>query len=495
MTVEADGDRHGHTAHRHAAHGHTTLAAFRPAAAAASFAQAPAWRRLGRIAAAGLALTAAGCADSLPSLPKIGELNPFKEKVQPLPGKRVPIMASAEKIPGELAAADRPISLPQETPNDVWSQPGGTPGNAPGHLALSAAVRQVWSGDAGTGSSKQGRVTATPIVYGGKVFTLDAAGRVTAFSATGGGVSWKTSLVPEREQGGGGFFSLGAGTPGGGYGGGLAIDNGRLYAASGFGNVVALDPSNGKKLWERNLGLPVRAAPTAVGDRVFVITMEGRFVCLSGIDGAELWAVRGLPQAASLVMNVSPAVSGDTVVVPYPSGDLVALKVADGAAMWSENLSRTRTTTQLTSLSDAARPAIDNGVVYAVSHAGRMVATQLATGERLWSLNIASTQTPWVAGDSVFVVDTAGQLVAVARQSGQIQWTTQLPGSNTWSGPVLAGGKLWLVSAKGILVGVDAFTGKVGSQQELGDPVYISPVVADRRMYALTDKARLIALN
>ena len=455
--------------------------------------------RLTRIAGLSVALVLAGvvggCSDSLPSLPKITDLNPFKEKQTPLPGKRLPIMQAAEKIPGELASADKPMALPQERANDAWSQSGGDAGNAPGHLALAAAVRQVWSGDAGTGSSKAGRVTASPIVYGGRVYTLDAIGSVTAFSTNGGAVAWRTSLIPDRETGGGGFFSLGANTPGGGYGGGLAADSGRPYAASGYGNVVALDPANGKKLWERNLGLPVRAAPTASGDRVFVITMEGRFVCLSGIDGAELWAVRGLPQQASLVMNVSPAVAGDTVVVPYPSGDLVALKISDGSALWSESLARTRSTSQMTSLADAARPAIDGGVVFAVSHAGRMVATQLVGGERLWSLNVASTQTPWVAGDSVFVVDTTGQLLAVTRTTGAVQWTVQLPGSNTWSGPVLAGGKLWLASAKGILIGVDALTGKVASQQELGDPVYIAPVVADRRLYALTDKARLIALN
>lgn len=453
-------------------------------------------RRLARLAGLiALASLLGGCAESLPSLPKISELNPFKEKQTPLPGKRVAIMPGQEKLPGELASADRPIVLPQESANDTWSQPGGTAENAPGHLALAAALKQAWSGDAGTGSSKAGRVTASPIVYAGRVYTLDAAGHVTAFSASSGSVAWRASIIPDREKGGGSLFSLGAGTPGGGFGGGLAVDSGRLYAASGFGNVVALDPANGKKMWERNLGLPVRAAPTAVGDRVFVITMEGRFICLSGIDGAEVWAVRGLPQQASLLMNVSPAVSGDTVVVPYPSGDLVALKVSDGSAKWSENLSRSRSTTQLTSLSDAARPVIDGGVVYAVSHAGRMVATQLASGERLWSLNVSSTQAPWVAGDSVFVVDTSGQLIAVAKQSGQIQWSTQLPASNTWSGPVLAGGKLWLASAKGALVGVDALTGRIASQQDLGDPVYIPPVVAERRLYALTDKARLIALN
>lgn len=452
---------------------------------------------VGRLAVMLLAIGLAGlggCSDG-PSLPKISDLNPFKEKQTPLPGKRIPVMQAAEKIPGELAAADKPIALPPQKSNEDWTQPGGEANNAPGHLALANAVRQAWSADAGQGSNSAGRITASPIVYGGRVYTLDAAARVTAFSISGGGSIWRASLVPEREAGGGGLFSLGGSNAGGGHGGGLAVDNGRIYAASGFGNVVALDPGSGKKIWEKSLGTPIRASPTAAGDRVFVVTIDGRFYCLSGADGTELWAVRGLPQQASLLTNVSPAVEGEIVVVPYPSGDLMALKVADGSPVWSENLARTRATSQLASMSDAARPAIDRGTVFAVGHAGRMVATQSRTGERLWSLNVPGTQTPWVAGDSVFVVDTAGQLMALTRTDGKVQWTVQLPGANVWSGPTLAGGTLWLASAKGQLLGVDAATGRTTTQTDLGSPVYIAPVVAQGKMFILTDNAKLLAFN
>jgi len=128
-------------------------------------------------------------------------------------------------------------------------------------------------------------------------------------------------------------------------------------------------------------------------------------------------------------------------------------------------------------------------------HAGRMVATTQKTGERVWSLTVPSSQAPWVAGESIFVVDTAGQLMAITRRDGQIQWTVQLPGTNKWSGPVLAGNRLWLTSDKGTLLGVDAGTGRVDTTQDLGQPVFIAPVVAGGRMYVLTDKAKLIALN
>ncbi|MEQ1718189.1 MAG: PQQ-binding-like beta-propeller repeat protein [Hyphomicrobium sp.] len=424
----------------------------------------------------------AACAGDGPTLPKLGDLNPFKEKQQPLPGRRVAVEQTTESIANNLADADQPISLPPQRSNDSWAQPGGDANNAPGHLALAGAVRQSWSQSAGEGSSKTGRVMASPIVFDGKVYTLDAEGKVTAFSMSGGKV-FQVSTVPENESGGGG------------HGGGLAADNGRLYIANGFGVVAALEPGSGKVLWQKNLGAPVRAAPTAAGDKLFVVTVAGRFFCLNGADGAELWAVRGLPQSASLMTSTSPAVDGDIVIVPYPSGDLMALKIADGTPAWSENLARTRATSQLASMSDAARPAVDHGTVFAVGHAGRMIASNAKTGERLWSINVPGIQTPWVAGDTVYVVDTGGQLMALSRSDGKTRWRASLPESRTWSGPVLAGGTLWLTSNKGRLVGVDAATGKVGSALDLGDPVYIPPVVAQGRMFVLTDTAKLIALN
>jgi outer membrane protein assembly factor BamB len=443
----------------------------------------------GLCAAAALlsALSLVGCSDSLtgmslPSLPKIQDLNPFAEKEVPLPGKRVAVL-QREDATSELAAADKPIALPPPHLNDSWSQPGGVASNAPGHLAIGGGPKSAWSADAGTGSSFYGKLTASPIVYANRVYTLDAAGKVSAFNISGGSAVWRVSLTPKNEKDQEGF------------GGGLAADSGRLYAASGFGYVVALDANNGNKLWEKYLGSPLRSSPTVAAERIFVASKEGQVFCLSGSDGTELWNFRGMPERASLLINASPAVDGDVVVVPFPTGDLVALRVADGQPLWSESLSRTRTASSMAAMSDTARPVIDGGTVFAVGHAGRMVATAQKTGERLWSLTVPSSQAPWVAGDSVFVVDTGGQLMAISRREGKVQWTAKLPGNATWSGPVLAGNRLWLTSNKGQLISAEAATGRIVSTQDLGQPIYIAPVVAGARMYVLTDKAKLIALN
>jgi outer membrane protein assembly factor BamB len=433
------------------------------------------------VGAAVMVFIVGGCSDG-PSLPRLTDLNPFAEKEKPLPGKRIPVALAEGKTEIELVQTDRPVSLPAPRQNDSWPQPGGTASNAPGHLALGSAIRTVWSADAGQGSSSYGRLTASPIVADGKVFTLDTEGKVSAFSSSGSAV-WRTSVTPPNEKAYKGF------------GGGLAAEAGRIYAATGYGYVVALEAQNGKKVWEKNLNSPLRASPTAAGGKVVVVTSEGMVHALSALDGSELWQHRGLPERSSILSNASPAIDGDIVVAPYPSGDVVALRATDGQTIWTESLARTRVASSLGAMSDAARPVIDSGIVFAVGHSGRMVATSVRTGERLWSINVPSIQAPCIGGDYVFVVDTGGQLIAIDRKDGKVVWSVKLPDATTWSGPVLAGSRLWLTSNKGHLVGVDAATGKIESRQDLGSPVFIAPVVAGGRMYVLTDKAKLIALS
>ncbi len=443
---------------------------------------------------AALALSGCSSSESL-SLPKVSDLNPFAKKEAPLPGKRVPIMETTGSIANTLAAADRPIVLPPPSAIDNWAQPGGTPSNVAGHPQLAAAPKHAWSADAGTGSSKTGKVTASPIVYDGRVYTLDAGARVSAFAVNGGSTVWRVSLLPDSERKAGSMFTIGSSSTGGGYGGGIAADNGRLYVATGYGTVSALDPKTGKVLWTKQQSAPIRAAPTAAGDRIYVVTTEGKVLAIGGSDGTELWQARGLAEQASLIASPSPAVDGDVVVAPFPTGEVVGLKLASGEQLWSEALTRARGGTAIGALSDAARPVIDRGVVYATAHGGRTSAVQLRNGERLWSVNIASTQAPVVIGDYVFVVDTGGQLLCLGRRDGQTLWTTKLPDSNLWSGPTLAGGQLWLVSAKGALVGVDAATGRLASRASVGGASFIPPIAAGGRLYVLTDNARLVAFN
>lgn len=411
------------------------------------------------------------------------KVNPFKKEEVKLPGERIAVLKSQDAFQVDPDAAKKPVSLPPPQSNTEWSQPGGIPSNAPGHVQFSGGLGAVWKADIGSGSSSSGRLTASPIVYDGKVFALDSEGVVSAYSASGGSRLWRVSLAPENESGNEG------------YGGGLAAVDGRVFATTGFGIAYALNASSGAVEWTRRIGVPLRSSPTAIEGKLFFVSTDSKLYCLSTVDGVELWTFRGLPESASLLNNASPAVSGDTVVVPYPSGEVVAYSISAKRPVWVDSLSRSESGASLATLADPARPVIDRGVVYAIGNSGRMIATAQKTGERLWSKRIRGTQMPWAAGNAVYVVDVNGVLVSLARDSGKVRWIAELPQSSQWSGPVLAGGRLWLVSSDGVMVSVDAQSGSVASQRDLDTPITIAPIVAAGRMYVLSDKASLVALN
>src|SRR5690606_27342493 len=110
-------------------------------------------------------------------------------------------------------------------------------------------------------------------------------------------------------------------------GGGIAYDNGKLFAATGFGLVHSLDPASGKVGWTTNAIVPFRASPTASNGLIFAVTSENQMLCISQETGEILWRHRGITESAGILAATSPAVLGSIVIAPFSSGELFALRI------------------------------------------------------------------------------------------------------------------------------------------------------------------------
>lgn len=408
-----------------------------------------------------------------------------------LTGERRAVLQKSQSLGAEGDVSDVPVNIPAAFVNANWTQPGGRASNAFEHLAMNSRPKRIWNVSAGNGSSSSGRLTASPIVVGDYIFVLDTRATVHAFSTSNGSAIWSMALTPENEEDDEGF------------GGGLAASDNLLYVATGFGTVSAHDMTTGAKKWTKSLGVPVRSSPTAHNGKVYVTTVNNEVFALNSADGETVWKFRGVSESAGLLGNTSPAVADGFVVVPYTSGDLVTFGELDGAPVWTDSLSKTGRLSSLAQLNDiAGRPVIYDSKVYAVSHGGRFAALSLSSGERLWEKDISGVQTPWVAGNYIFVVNLDNQVMALERNTGKVRWITSLnnvvksdKSRGQWSGPVLAGGNLWMVSSKGNVVLMSPQDGSTKATFSLGENLFITPIIANKTIYFYTDSANLIAMR
>ena len=406
-----------------------------------------------------------------------------------LPGDRISILAADETIKPDAEFESVPVVLPPPYLNAEWSQAGGSPSKNLGHLAAGDVLREAWSTSIGDGGDDEQALLTQPIVVGGRIFALDSEADLTALDARDGRTLWTKSLN--------------AGEDDAVFAGGIAIEGDRLYAATGVGEAMALSVEDGREIWRVRLSGPVRGAPTVYNGQIYVVTIENLTGALSAVDGRRLWEHRGINEVAALLGGASPAVSASTVLTPYSSGELFALLAENGRVVWLENLSSIRSLSAIARLADIrGNPVIDRDLAFAVSHAGRMAAIDLRTGARVWERPIGSVHMPWVAGDFLFVSGLNGEVVAMSRRDGRARWVHRLPPFEDmedredpiqYTGPVLVGDRLLVGSSDGFVYAISPYTGEMLGNIEVGDPIYVSPIVAEGTVYVLGNDGTLHA--
>ncbi|MXU65646.1 PQQ-like beta-propeller repeat protein [Oceanomicrobium pacificus] len=425
--------------------------------------------------AAGLCMAAlvAGCAEREPRLP--GE----RQSIRP-----------ADTADGETRSVG--ISLPSQRANASWTHVNGSPSHTITHPALSASPQQVWSVDIGTGSSKRTRLITTPVVADGRIFVMDAAGQITAVSRNGQ-LLWTINATPAGED------------PIAGFGGGFAYANGRLFATTGFGQVLAINPASGAVVWRQQLDAPVRSAPVAANGVVIAVSRDDVAHALDQGDGRVEWIVPGAVGGAGLVGGSSPAVRGPLVVLPYSSGELVAALTRNGLQVWNNEVSGARRGLVRGLVGDiSSDPVINFDTVYAANQAGQLVSINRRSGRTNWAITEGAMGPVWPVGGSIFFISDEAEFIRASAATGDRIFTTRMTEyfdsrkrnrAVTYFGPVLAGGRFWIAASDGVLRGFSPANGALNAQLPVPGGAATAPVVAGGLMFVVSADGQLIAFQ
>jgi outer membrane protein assembly factor BamB len=339
---------------------------------------------------------------------------------------------------GKVFLTDRVLGEGVKNPSDAFSRKAVS-----GHERVlcydAASGKKIWEHSYPCTYSISYAVgpRCTPVVSGGKVWTLGSMGDLVCLDEADGRVIWSKNLPKEYD----------ATVPMWGYAAHPLLDGDKLIClVGGKGSVaVALDKATGKERW-RALSLAKEPAPPnhEIGYCPPVIFQVGKTRQLiiwdseaaNGLDpetGKVYWSVP-IDSGASMTIP-TPRLAGDRLFLTsfYGGSTLIKLDPNNPSAAtvaWQSKLAKPnqelpKKTTNLHCV--MSTPYIKDGFIYGVCSYGQLRCLRLDDGERIWEdlRATGSAKTPverWANaflipnGDRVFLPNEKGDLV-IARLS------------------------------------------------------------------------------
>ena len=406
-------------------------------------------------------------------------------------GTRMSVLPKANIAVETIAASGKNVKVSEPKLNHNWSQNGGNSEHSYGNLDVSFPPEKIWSKKFGKAAGKRDIIISEPIVMDDKVFVLDADAILSSFDLNTGDLLWKTKILsPQSKKSDVSIKSSG-----------IAANASSVFAATGFGEVVALDITSGKELWRYNASTPIRIAPTCSADKLFIQTIDNRLIALNTNNGEEIWNYEILQEDTTLLGGASPAldIAQDILIAAFSNGEIQALKASTGSPLWNNVLvSNKYAASQSAITAIKANPVIVGDKVYAIGNGQTFAAIETRTGERIWELPVSGNYQPIVSGNYIFVISDDNTVYAIDNEDGKIIWQQNLPLSEGNKEnlfvlrPLLVNGYILATISDGRVFKISAADGVIVDITDLGDEIFVSPIVANKHLIFSTANAELI---
>jgi hypothetical protein len=261
-----------------------------------------------------------------------------------------------------------------------------------------------------------GDPVALPLIGGsGRVYVAFASGSLQAFDAADGSTVWTFAAAGHAAEA-------------------LSFLEERLLVVQGS-TLRVLDASDGHELFSLEAGSPPVLPPRSCAGRWFVPLSSGEVLALNPEDGSRLWSRRleGTP--------TPPACHDKLLVVGTSAGTLVGLKARSGRHKWTQRLAG----------AVIVPPLLFEGGAYVGALDGRVYGFKSAGGHRLWAVAIGER----VRRDPVLIEGLLGvaaggetRLSFVHLPTGRVLLEAQAPGENAgWIGSPAVHGDLLALAA------------------------------------------------
>jgi outer membrane protein assembly factor BamB len=264
-------------------------------------------------------------------------------------------------------------------------------------------IRKIWSTDLGKESDFL-RIALRPTGDGARIYAASANGNVHALDPETGKRIWRTELKVEL-------------TAGPGVGNGVVA----VMAADGF--LVVLDAETGEEQWRTDIDGESLAQPLIEDDLIVIQTIDNRLRAVAVTDGRPKWTIEQKTPALTLRGSASPLTAGGNIVAGFDNGRLVAIDADTGDIAWDSMLSPPSGRSDLERLSDVdGQLAVVGQDIYAAGYQGTLASVAAESGQVLWQQEISTFVGVAADWNNLYTADENGEIIAMTRRSGTEEW-------------------------------------------------------------------------
>jgi outer membrane protein assembly factor BamB len=340
-------------------------------------------------------------------------------------------------------------------------------------------VQQVWTAKAGSGEPKL-RLGLAVATDGKAVYAAGHDGEVVALDPTSGKKLWQTKTKLKLTGG-----------PGAG--------EGLVVAGTGYGDVVALDAATGVQKWKAYISSEVLAPPAIGGGMVVVRMVDGRVVALKVSDGSQVWTAEPATTVPKLSLRGTsrPVIVDDVALCGFDTGRVMALSLRDGSTLWDVSVAPPSGKSEVERLNDIdSAVKVMDGEVYAVTYQGKAALLNRDTGQSLWARDISSYAGLAADAGGVYISSSGGAVVKMNRRTGIEMWKQEVLEHRRLSPPAVLGSYVAVADLDGYVHFFDSAEGQLaGRIHALGGRVTAAPLVIGDLLIMMDDKGRIVALR
>jgi outer membrane protein assembly factor BamB len=310
---------------------------------------------------------------------------------------------------------------------------------------------------------------AAPIVYDGKVYTLDRKGRLRRFSPDGDSVlvhDFQTAIEAS-----------------------FVVDDSILYVGRIDGYVNAFSIARQQVVWNFETLGQISGSPNLVGSQLLVGSYDGSMYTLDKNTGRK----KGQFETGYYI-NGTAAVWKNYIMFGGCDAWVRVVDVVTGTQ--TDSLELDSYVPASPAILDGVACACDyNGNVYEMTLDNGKIASHrklLASSEDNEGQDGGVVSMPTLTRTDVYILSGDRYISCINRESGQVRWRKMLRGMTGDCSPLVAQEKVLICTKDGHVSILDSKDGTELWHYEAGEQIIASPAIIGDRFYILTSRGTLL---